>query len=896
SAQMATASKPEKVYSCPEGASFTTLAIVAEESQAEVDEVVDHYLVGSVYLACNNGSYPTPTRKNEHCITVTGGDWFVSGLFEERVEETVGGTIVLGGGSFTDGKGTRVAYGGTTLPLTFNAQGILDLTTLTVVTTAADTEDPSDGVISLREAISYADARWGETGNVITFSNKIDWTNKENTISLNLALTISKTLTIDAGNQGVVLQGAITGSPQSIPIMQIVNNDKSIDVTLAGLTFRDGLNPRGGAIYNNENLTVDHCVFTGNKAISGAAIYHAVLEDTTAALTVTNSLFTNNTAMAQGGAVYCVTGKNAVGYATITNSTFTENQAGAAGAIYAVSSTNSTMDILIVNSTLVNNEAVSSGGAILMEGANTTITCVDSTLAMNPVGDDDLEGGSAVYATGGTFNAVNSILVGAGDSCQSEIYILDASANVNLYYCVYGEVLGPGMFNAVNSIEGVTFASTFVEKPQTILVTSQVVLSGDEDNVSFSDNAVSPPREESLAKLNPDGTLTIRLDSAAALMGTLAGKITNIVPNATLGDIYYVQDEQWWRVGDEVSTCDFDWTDTEYYGLSNGMGVQTTVYTSAQNRDGAGNAVSRVLTKDFFNIGAYAFDLEARSVVVTTAEDNINPFDGLISLREAVLYAGTADLGNVITFSNAVDWTDEANSITLSSDYGSLVIDKTITIDAGTLDVTINGNAVGSIFVVGENIGTIADPVKLLGLILTGGTGTNSAYDELAGGAVYNAGSLLISDCVATDNTAARGGGLYNIGYLTVKDTTFDANESGKSGGAIHNSGVMFVDNSDFTGNTSGDNGAGITNFGVNALPQFLTESGYSSVFAQIDKSTFSENEAQYGAAVNNMGTYGNLSVIINQSTFRGNTATCSGGAIALFAKGFSVDVHVYSS
>ena len=45
---------------------------------------------------------------------------------------------------------------------------------------------------------------------------------------------------------------------------------------------------------------------------------------------------------------------------------------------------------------------------------------------------------------------------------------------------------------------------------------------------------------------------------------------------------------------------------------------------------------------------------EVPSTVVTTADDVVDPEDGVVSLREAVAYAGTGTLGNTITLTDNV--------------------------------------------------------------------------------------------------------------------------------------------------------------------------------------------------------------------------------------------------
>ncbi|MCL2120306.1 MAG: CSLREA domain-containing protein [Planctomycetaceae bacterium] len=79
---------------------------------------------------------------------------------------------------------------------------------------------------------------------------------------------------------------------------------------------------------------------------------------------------------------------------------------------------------------------------------------------------------------------------------------------------------------------------------------------------------------------------------------------------------------------------------------------------------------------------------------VTTLNDVVDPNDGVISLREAIAYAGTSGLGGTITFAPSL-----ANqTITLNGNF--LDVNKNITIDAGSQNITISGDGRSSIILV----------------------------------------------------------------------------------------------------------------------------------------------------------------------------------------------------
>jgi CSLREA domain-containing protein len=168
----------------------------------------------------------------------------------------------------------------------------LHVTTLTVTTTA-DTVDPTDGKISLREAVNLANAMPGGTL----------------TINFDLGpgfhdIQLTKELDI-AHNTKIVGPGAdrlgISGQDAS----RIFNIDAGADVAISGLTLHDGRAIQGGAIDNAGELHLTGMVFFDNEAVgahaAGGAIYN------TGVLDVLLSAFVDNEALgtstADGGAI-----------------------------------------------------------------------------------------------------------------------------------------------------------------------------------------------------------------------------------------------------------------------------------------------------------------------------------------------------------------------------------------------------------------------------------------------------------------------------------------------------------------------------------------------------------------------------------------------------------------
>jgi hypothetical protein len=72
------------------------------------------------------------------------------------------------------------------------------------------------------------------------------------------------------------------------------------------------------------------------------------------------------------------------------------------------------------------------------------------------------------------------------------------------------------------------------------------------------------------------------------------------------------------------------------------------------------------------------------------------------------------------------------------------------------------------------------------------------------GGAIFNQGTLTISDTTISGNVATGGGGVWNSldGTLTINRTTFSGNLVSLDGGALANEGTLTVSNSTFSGNS----------------------------------------------------------------------------------------------
>jgi hypothetical protein len=157
--------------------------------------------------------------------------------------------------------------------------------------------------------------------------------------------------------------------------------------------------------------------------------------------------------------------------------------------------------------------------------------------------------------------------------------------------------------------------------------------------------------------------------------------------------------------------------------------------------------------------------------------------------------------------------------------------------------------------------------VTISGLTIENGGGVTGAYDpvpdDYEGGGIINYGTLTLTACTLSGNTAygypGLGGAIYNAGTLTLSACTVTGNSAQISGGGIYNAGTLTLSACTVTGNSTHSLGGGIFNSGT------LTISG----------TTVSGNSAYYGGGLYNAGT-----LTLSGSTVEDNSAHYQGGGI----------------
>ena len=215
-----------------------------------------------------------------------------------------------------------------------------------------------------------------------------------------------------------------------------------------------------------------------------------------------------------------------------------------------------------------------------------------------------------------------------------------------------------------------------------------------------------------------------------------------------------------------------------------------------------------------FDIVGYDYHLTNRMVNSIIDEPVITLPDGVMTLRKAI--TESVD-GDSITFAALTTLGGDTITLSAAADpkgYGQLEITSQISID-GTIAITggyLRANVTNDssapvsenfrLLYIADTAGTSETPVDIYNMVFTAGEAEIRPdidyVGEGNGGAIYNAGALLLRDSDAVNSSAdIDGGGIYvaSTGYLKIINDTggslytshVSANTAGTSGGAIFN-------------------------------------------------------------------------------------------------------------
>ncbi|MCL2390054.1 MAG: hypothetical protein FWC88_01330, partial [Endomicrobia bacterium] len=703
----------------------------------------------------------------------------------------------------------------------------------------------------------------------------------------------------------------------------VVNNDTQI-LNISSLTvvnFSSGFSDeagltRGGAIFSSGSVNIDSSVFTDNYAQSlssssdtfayGGAVWlnnnfnvsiSSFINNFASAAVTENDII----AIAAGGAVYIDSASaNAV---SITSGLFDGNYAFAqcissasatamGGAIY-----NNATEAFIYNSTFTNNYATAlssaagttnaCGGAIYNAS---TLTVVNSYFAFNSINSS---GGQALG--GAIYNADNAVL-----------YIVADGENT-----VFEGNKANGRSNAIHNSSG-AFVYLNASSGNEIIFNDSISgnLTGE---IHINSAAVSSSTGGTVVLNNALTSNSIYLYSGTLSLGNFDG-IRDSVSTWT-----YIANPSRGSIGgtNNADKCDLYISDLAVFNLSNGNATDNVYLRNFSVESGTATLLFDVdlanLRWDTINVsstlaGSGILDVSkltiltdissgvsanVRVIVSTYTPDN-NYFAGV----DFNLYRYRADLSSSVyhitegaefgalnftltgyyddTFQQAVLDTGERtlqleSGYYAGSEYNSVLGTGTFTINAissGTSAITINGANNTNLFVLSDNNVNL-DLINVY--IINGSSDT--------GGAIYNAGSVSVSELVFSGNTAvssetALGGAVFNDGVFTVQNSSFTYNTASGSvayGGAVYNSSgaISEIIDTSFINNSAGTSGGAIYNDG-----------GTVNIIAGLENSEFSGNKAagiSNAICVSNGGVI-NLNAGLAQIIFNDNI-TSSGNA-----------------
>jgi predicted outer membrane repeat protein len=324
------------------------------------------------------------------------------------------------------------------------------------VTTPLDVVSATDGKLSLREAISAANAHAGADVVVVPVGTfKITIPGAVENLNATGDFDVTGDLTIKGAGAGAT----IIDAQQLDRVFDLLGN---IGVTFSGVTLQHGNSGTfdGGAIQTlSANITLDHCVVKDNRAGLGGGGVNAsggnvtligttvarnvaqndgggVRVDTGAMVVKGGSIVRRNVAGGNGGGISAHTGL------TLTNSTVSDNVSSAnGGGISAGTAT-------LTNSTVSGNAVAGNGGGI----SATTATLTGSTVYDNSAGGN----GGGISATTATLTnstvAGNSALTSGGGIATGSGALLNCTVAENTAHTGGGVFHPTGTLTVRNTI------------------------------------------------------------------------------------------------------------------------------------------------------------------------------------------------------------------------------------------------------------------------------------------------------------------------------------------------------------------------------------------------------------------------------------------------------------
>ena len=533
---------------------------------------------------------------------------------------------------------------------------------------------------------------------------------------------------------------------------------------------------------------------------------------------------------------------------TLTNATLINGKATEGGAIYNYGS------LTLSDVKLSDNAADSYGGAVFNNGE---LVVSDSVFDSNDIvnrGSASVDyGGAAIYnwydgvLTVSGSNFTNNIknykngdrLVGAvatiGDATISDSYFVNNAGRWGGAISASGYLIAGGDVNTL-TVSGSTFKENGGLYGAGIFVAGSDFTVSDcvfDKNTAFGKGNMTPN--------NNNGAAIVVTDTGKDITGAITG--SNFTNNKA-------------QYGGAIYICEGNIAISDSLFVNNSADVEG---------------------------GAIDIDSAINNPVVTVENSKFvnNTPQAIHNSKELHLGIETfADLQNAIDLVDGILTLDSDIAMTDDEAAGfvnGVAINKDIVIDGK--GHTISAEDLGRIFSIGEGF-----TVTLTNATLINGKATE-------GGAIYNYGSLTLSDVKLSDNAAdSYGGAVFNNGELVVSDSVFDSNDivnRGSAsvdygGAAIYNwyDGTLTVSGSNFTNNIknykNGDNLVGaITTIGN----------------ATVSGSNFVNNSGRWGGAISATGAElrkNSSTLTVSNTIFKDNSALYA-GAVYIWGSNYNI-------
>ncbi|QDT92883.1 choice-of-anchor Q domain-containing protein [Gimesia algae] len=600
-----------------------------------------------------------------------------------------------------------------------------------------------------------------------------------------------------------------------------------VNVTIRGVTLVNGSVTRvedGGAILNFGNLILEDVTIENGLANRGGALFNNGI------VTMTDSLFENNTAIADGGAIF----NSDYGTITIDLSTISGNDAENGGGIY-----NSTGGTLAVNDTTIDgNTATVAGGGVFIS---------DEVAVGNGEGNASSSTGAQYQGEVVVVEEYEAHSIPKYNNGDSEIALLSEAPPFPVSDTFNLSSLPGSNFTIYLDFDGHTTTGTQWNTAFGTIVTPAYDTDGNvgsfslaeieviqrtwlrvaEDFAPFNVNVTTaePPVSDLIRTDGSDTRWGVRVVIGENTWYSNAGGVAYVGSfNDNLDTPTYVFNTGLIGVAEAASHevghtlgLFHDGTSTEEYYFGHGSGptgwapIMGAGYSQDLVQWSQGEYTDADNSEDDLNIittqNGFSYRVDDYGSSIGTASSLINgTASGIIERNTDVdFFQFTTTGGDAI-----IDpFFESPNLDILATLYDSSGTQIQTSNPIGALNASFTGLAAGTYYVSiegtgeGDVLGTGYSDYGSLGQYTITVTGLPPTVDVV--------GHVTISNSTISHNFAGtRGGGLLNEDTVDISNVTFSGNEAGKEGGAIHNTGEMTINNTTVYENSTEGTGGGI--------------------------------------------------------------------------------------